>query len=279
MARPSPATQRVLATLNFFAEHPGSAFSLTDLIQALRMNRATCHALLAELVEGGYLYRNNDKQYVLGPAVARIGRAAEAQLSPLQIALPEMRVLADRHDAICSAVFRERDDVVIRERVASGSHLGDLPPRGTRLPLRPPFGASFLAWADPEAGEAWLNGLCPPPSPSERQRTRDGMLFAREQGFQYATRSTPEAAVETSADWLFIEDPAARPVQIGIELVADKSYRLASMSSPVLDRKSRVAFVLSLTGFTNLYTGAEIRSIGSDLHAACLRITSVVTEL
>jgi DNA-binding IclR family transcriptional regulator len=168
VARPSPGTQRVIALLNFYADHPGQAFSLTDLIRALKINRATCHSLLAALVDAGYLYRTNDKRYLLGPAMARFTRLASLHLSPLQIALPEMRALADQHDTVCLAVFRERGDVIARERASSVSHLDWSMPRGTRWPLRPPFGAIFLAWSSATEADEWLDGLSPSPSEAER---------------------------------------------------------------------------------------------------------------
>eukprot|EP00456_Euglypha_rotunda_P003034 TRINITY_DN105420_c0_g2_i1.p2 TRINITY_DN105420_c0_g2~~TRINITY_DN105420_c0_g2_i1.p2 ORF type:complete len:111 (-),score=19.28 TRINITY_DN105420_c0_g2_i1:10-342(-) len=57
MARSSPGVKRIVSILNFFADHPEQAFTLTDLVRALKLSRATCHALLTGLVESGYLYR------------------------------------------------------------------------------------------------------------------------------------------------------------------------------------------------------------------------------
>ena len=70
MSRSSPGVRRVAAILNFIADHPGQAFALTDLVRALKLSRATCHALLTGLVDVGYLFRTSDKTYVLGPALA-----------------------------------------------------------------------------------------------------------------------------------------------------------------------------------------------------------------
>jgi len=273
MARPSPSAQRIIAILNFFADHPDNAFSLTDLIRALKINRATCHGLLGELVDANYLYRTADKLYVLGPAIVRLGRAAEAQISPLQVALPEMRALADQYDAVCTAVFRDRGDVVIRERAASGSHLGWSLERGARLPLRPPFGAVFLAWSQPDEAEAWLDQLDPAPSLAERQRTRDGMAFARANGFQFVVRTRQQEAPLQSSEWLFIGDPSERPIQIGTDLAPDQTYGLASMSSPVFDEIGRVVFVLSLSGLSGARSGAEIAAIAQNLRDSCSRVS------
>src|ERR1700733_6158905 len=168
MARSSPGVQRVAAILNFIVDHPGQAFTLTDLVRALKLSRATCHALLTGLVEVGYLYRASDKNYVLGPALASIGRVAAKHTSPLQVAQPEMRALADEFDTICAIFFRDRDDIVVRERAASVSHVGWSVPVGTRLKLRPPFGAIFYAWLPPAQAQDWLDSYVPAPTAEHR---------------------------------------------------------------------------------------------------------------
>jgi DNA-binding IclR family transcriptional regulator len=272
MARPSPGTQRVIALLNFYADHPGQAFSLTDLIRALKINRATCHSLVAALVDAGYLYRTNDKRYLLGPAMARFARLADLQLSPLQVALPEMRALSDSYDVVCLAVFRDRGDVIAREQTSSVSHLSLALARGTRWPLRPPFAAIFLAWSPPGEAKEWLDSLAPPPSDAERQRTFDGMAFAREHGFQFVVRSGAERGLEATGEWLFLRDPTERPIQPSTALDAAGRYRLTGLSAPVFDKEGRVAFVLSLSGFAGARSGAQVREIGEALRAACARI-------
>src|SRR3546814_14669821 len=109
MARTSPGVQRIVSILNFFADHPEQSFTLTDLVRALKLRRATCHALLPGLAEAGYLYRRHDKSSLLGPTLAEIGRIADPHSSPPQIAQPEMRALTDAFDAGCPAVLPDRD--------------------------------------------------------------------------------------------------------------------------------------------------------------------------
>ncbi len=274
MARPSPGTQRVISILNFLANSPGKAFSLTDLISGLRMNRSTCHSLTNELVNAGYLYRTRDKQYMLGPAAAQLGRAAHVLATPLEIALPEMNVLANKYDVICSAIFRDGRDVVVRERAVSASHLDWTANRELRWPLRPPFGAIFLAWSSNNDVGSWIDSLCPAPSMDEHQRTREGMVFAREHGFQFVVRRVSKEVNEESTEWLFLRDPTKRPLEIGTSLESGQTYQLTSMGAAVFEHQGKVAFVLSLTGFSRSCTGAEINEIGTELRSACDRITN-----
>ena len=258
--------------MNFFAEHPNRAYSLTDLINGLQMNRATCHGLVAELVRGNYLYRTHDRLYTLGPGAVRLGQLAEKRKSPLQAANPEMRSLADEYDVVCMAIFLDRRDVVVRDHASSISHVDWAPERGTRWPLRPPLAASFLAWMDRE--ENWLSSLSPPPSPSERRLTAKLIDFVREHGFQFVTRREPEGEQEPYTDqrWLFLADLAERPIQAATRLDRKQNYPMVSLSSPVFDGQDRVAFVLSLAGFKGLRKGSDVASIASRLRGSCQRI-------
>lgn len=135
MSQSSPCVRRLAAILNFIADHPGQAFGMTDLVRALKLSRSTCHALLTGLVDVGYLYRTGDKTYVLGPALAAVGRTAADHFSLLQVAEPEMRSIADDFDVVCGAYFLEGDIMHLRARTTSASHVGYPVPLGTRMPL------------------------------------------------------------------------------------------------------------------------------------------------
>lgn len=270
MARSSPGVRRVAAILNFLAEHPGQAFSLTDLVRALKLSRATCHALLTGLVEVGYLYRASDKSYVLGPALAAIGRTAAEHASPLQVAQPEMRALADEFQAICSAFFRDGHDVIVRDRAASVAHLGWSMPPGSRQRLNAPLSAIFLAWADPAEAEAWLDSATPTPTPAEKAAAHKRMAFAREHGFTVIVTGRHAGAARPAGP---SEDP---PRAVLTELNPDEDYALMSVAAPVFDTGARVAFVLGLTGFSRTARGAEIERIGRRLRESCDRVTAFV---
>ena len=178
MARSSPGVLRVAAILNFMAEHPGDAFALTDLVRALKLSRATCHALLTGLVEVGYLFRTGDKTYVLGPALAAIGRTAVEHFSPMQVAKPEMRALADHFDVVCAAYFLDGDTLHLRDRAASASHVAYPVPLGTRMKLRSAQVAAFFSWT-PGTAETWLENAAPRPAPERIALMFEAMTFAR----------------------------------------------------------------------------------------------------
>lgn len=274
MARSSPGVRRMIAILDFFADHPDQSFTLTDLVRALRLSRATCHALLAGLVESGYLYRTHDKSYVIGPRLVAIGRIANEHFSPLQVAQPEMRALADEYGAICSAFFRDKDEIVVRSRAASISQLGFSIPQGARMQLRPPFAAVYYAWSPLTEAQAWLDRLDPPPTSTQREQMMKGMTFARQHGFLFGVRNLGVPTHEDSPEQLFRGGRAEFPVTLEHEIDPKRQYQLAFVYAPIFDARQQVAFTLGLMGFTEVFAGSAVQAMGRALREACDRITT-----
>ena len=269
---------RVAAILNFIAEHPGQAFALTDLVRALKLSRATCHALLTGLVDVGYLYRTSDKTYVLGPALAAIGRTAAQHFSPLQVAQPEMREIADAFDVVCAAYFLEGDTMHLRDRAASASHVGYPVPLGTRMRLRSGQAGIFFAWAPREA-EAWLERASPRPTDERIEQMYRSMDFARENGFIVLMRK-PGFTMTGAMQEQFAPpaDTDELPVMPETELQGDVLYPVAAMMAPVFESRDKVGFALVMAGFHAPMTGAQIMDAGARLAGACGRISSFLTD-
>jgi DNA-binding IclR family transcriptional regulator len=271
MTRSSPGVRRVAAILNFMASHPGQAFALSDIVRALKLSRATCHALLTGLVEVGYLYRATDKTYVLGPSLAAIGRAAAEHSSPLQVAQPEMRQLADAFDVVCGAYFLEGDTLHLRDRAASLSHVGYPVPLGTRMPLRSAQATAFFAH-NPGEAEAWLKRTNAVPSPERRELMHKGMEFVRQHGFLVLVRKPgSEASGAMSAEGMGV-DTDDLPVLPITAIEPAQIYPVAALMAPVLDSAGRAGFCLLMAGFNSALPGTQILEAGARLQAACGRI-------
>jgi DNA-binding IclR family transcriptional regulator len=281
MPRSSPGVRRIVAILNFFAEHPHESFTLSDLVRALKLSRATCHGLLTGLVEAGYLYRTSDRGYLLGPALVAIGEVAKAHYSPLKAAQPEMRRLADEYDIVCSASFREGREVVVRERASAVSHLGYSVPRGWRAPLLPQFAGAFFVWSAPDEVSGWLDDLNPAASASQRTALATSIAMIRRYGFFCSQRNAGVArSVDAqSTEWLFQSTYEEAPLQPIFEINEDATYELSWVMAPVLDSSRHTAFVIGIQGFTGPFTGARILSIGQRVREACDRITSFIGQV
>jgi DNA-binding IclR family transcriptional regulator len=233
---------------------------------------------LAGLVESGYLYRTNEKSYFIGPTLVAIGRVANEHFSPLQVAQPEMRALADEFDAICSVFYREGDAVVVRARAAAMSQLGWSVPQGTRMQLRAPFVGMWFAWA-PKAqaeAEAWLDSMEPSLKQEQRHAMLASMTFLRKHRFTVGIHNLRVPASPLSAPELFSVERSEYPVVTVARIEPDQSYPLASVLAPVFDAQRQVAFALGLMGFTGSLSGVQVEKMGQRLREACDRITSFI---
>jgi len=273
MARTSPGVQRMAGVLNFFAEHPGRPFTLTDLVEALDLSRATCHALLMGMLQVGYLHRTNDKSYILGPAFLNLARVAAENASPAQIVKPEIRILADELQTLCGVFYRDGDDVVLLERAASGPQVGWSPPPGARLKLRAPFSAIFFAWSPPGRAEAWLESARPPSTPQQRSAMLENMAFARHHGFLVSVHSTAWDVARLPVEDVFSREAADFPVAMLAELEPERDYHLASLTAPVFANDGDVAYAISLMGWSRVLRGEAVAQIGLRLRTSADRIT------
>lgn len=261
------------AVLDFFAEHPGRPFTLTDIVEALGLSRATCHALLMGMLQVGYLHRASDKSYLLGPAFLNLARVAAANASPAQIVKPEIRRLADELQTFCGVFHRSGDDVVLLERAAAGPQVGWSPPPGARLKLRAPFSAIYFAWSPPERAEAWLASARPPNTPEQAAAMRHSMAFVRAHGFLVSVHTAARDAAHVPPEELFSRDAADFPVSLAGELQSEGEYHLASVVAPVFDKAGAVAYAISLMGRSQVLRGDAVAELGLRLRATADRIT------
>ncbi|MET0239044.1 MAG: helix-turn-helix domain-containing protein [Sphingobium sp.] len=276
MSRSSPGVRRVVSILNFIADHPGQSFTLTDIVRALRLSRATCHSLLGGLVEAGYLFRSSDKSYVLGPALIAMGEVALSNFSPAQVARPEVRALADRYDAVCALCTLEDGDAVIVERAAALSHVGQATVRGARLPLLPQFAGIFFVRSSAADIAAWLDGRDPLPRPDQREALAQGVEFVRSHGFGVSTRTHAPPVTVSSPDRQASIDMLDSTMQPLFAIDPQAEYLPGYIQAPVYDSRRLVAFVVALSGFTTPIKGEEIRAIGEDLRETGERLSSFI---
>jgi DNA-binding IclR family transcriptional regulator len=230
------------------------------------------------LVEANYLYRTSAKTYVLGPALCKVASVAMEYMSPLQIAQPEMRALADELDVVCEAVFREQDELVIRARAEAGPQFNTGFPTGTRMLLWPPFAAIQMAWNPPAEVERWMAKLEPPCSNEQRDVMTRAMTFAREEGFNFGVRNESFPKSWDSPELLFRRSRSDFAVTLQTELDRDQDYELAFVSAPIFDGEKRLAFILGLHGFADRVTGSRVEQISRKLCAACDRITGFIAN-
>ncbi|HEX5946742.1 MAG TPA: helix-turn-helix domain-containing protein [Acidimicrobiales bacterium] len=262
MARPAPGADRSVAVLELLAEHPEERFTLSEVARRCSLNKATAHALLSALTERGVLLRHpEEKRYSLGPRLVAIGDAARRGYTAVDFVRPLLVELAGETGLWARAWRMSSAQVVSVAHAGMPRDLAGGQP--VRLPLSPPIGALFMAWADALTAEAWLARAG---SVEVVRPAFDALPAIRQQGF---------ALILDSPEWRALSVPAGRTGGGGAEggaavasdprvqramltavsrqslLVTEldetTSCRPAEIDAPVFDATGRVELAVSLT--------------------------------
>lgn len=277
MSRTSPSVGRMVSVLNFLAQHPGRSFTLTDFINGLQLNRSTCHAILTGLVDAGYLYRAQDKTFVMGPGLVAVGRVAIESFSPLQIARPEMEALAEKFDALCMMTEKDGHESVVLAQAAAESRRSFIVEQGTRRALPPPFVGVYFAGRTSQDPNGWIAGTEPAASPEQRERMLNAVEFIRRNGFNFAIRNPGFPLPYYAPELSHSRDPQqALLLQTAIDY--ERPYDVGFLQAPVYRANQEVAFTLALSGFSFPIRGSKVAELGQALRLACDRIGDYMRE-
>jgi DNA-binding IclR family transcriptional regulator len=288
VVRPALAATRAVAVLDFFAAHPGSAYSLSELSDCLGVNLASLLSVLQALEDGGQLTRHpKRKTYELGPAPVALGAAALRANPAVDLARTEIRRLAAHFDteALVSAVVGA--EIVIlaaegRPRLQSADVRV-----GQRIPLIPPIGQVFHAWAGPAEVDGWLSRLDPSARAVAGIHLPVALAAVRGRGYSVSLESpvrveigrTLERIADRPRDAPMLRDRLAEyTAALGgedyelLEIAAGSSYDITTVVAPVFDAQGRVTLAMTVNGTGNS-TGAEIVTLGESLGSAARTVT------
>ena len=261
MARRSPAVERSVAVLNHLAASPRQRFTLSELARDLELNKATAHALLATLVDVGYLVRHeDDKSYALGPALIALGNAALESYPAATLAQEPMDRLSSEFDLSCVASTAIAGEIVILASAGTSRPLGINVQPGLRLPLVPPLGTVFVAWSGSREIDRWLNRLGPTASDEDLERYRRALDVVRQRGFSVGLGGDEQQRmVESMQASGRRRDPVTPGEEYAlVELADDSPYTLNHIGAPVFGPDGRVALALFLIGFRGQIAADEV---------------------
>ncbi|EID79243.1 MULTISPECIES: IclR family transcriptional regulator [Rhodococcus] len=155
--RKSPPTERVVQILNLLADTPRERLTLTQVSAALDLNKPTCLGILTALTDAEFVTRDAAKSYGLGPALLRLGSAAESGLANLDLVRPFVTALHDRLGISCVLSAAHDGHIVILDRLGAAMAGDRRDLVGERLPLAPPLGLVNIAWEHDTVVDAWLS--------------------------------------------------------------------------------------------------------------------------
>lgn len=260
--RPAPSATRALTILDLLAGHPNEAFTLTDIARDTGINVASAHAILNAMVEAGYLVRHPaHKSYTLGPSVVAIGNAALDAHPVIAVARAELKRIADELDLECMVSVPFGDELVVVGRAGRPNPHRPLIRVGQRMPLVPPLGITYLAWAHPDDIEDWL-ARADSQTPDELERFRAALTAARALGYVVHLQG---------------EDLQPRPVEVvgnppRLDLGQGR-HPVTAVAAPAFDHDGAVTVVLNVDGFPEPLTTDEVAYHGERLRDLGLVIT------
>jgi DNA-binding IclR family transcriptional regulator len=288
MARTSPAVERAVALLNFLARHEDESFTLSELARRLDMSKSTGHTLLATLVQAGYVLRDAEGAYLLGPAIVPLGEAATAHHRVVAIARREMLALSEELDLECVLTTVVEGAIMVLGRCGPPKRtVFPAVPPPQRWPLLPPIGTIFVAWWDPVRIDRWLEDAGRALSEPVRQHYRGVLAEVRRRGFSVAAISADRRP--SLAGLMRASTPESEDLAPGLEAVVDRLrlfegynvrtldpatvYDVSTVSGAVFDRDGAVLLAVTVQDFARPLTGGEIERVGRRLLARTESIT------
>lgn len=283
MSRPALAATRAISVLNFLAAHPAEEFTLSDIAERLDINLASAHALLAVLVDAGYASRHPRlRTFTLGPSVVALGTAALERHPAIDLARDAARDLSADLDLEVAVTAVAGDDIVFLARAGSHRARGIAVHVGQRVPLVPPLGAVFMAWADEQRIGDWLATTPGPDVDLDAVLTgvrARGYSVALEldvrRGLGDALTHLADAPVDAglrgTIDDLVVE-LGQREYQIA-DLDAGRIYDVSMIAAPVFGADAQPVVALTLLGFEPGLSLAQVCAHGERLRDAALVIT------
>ena len=284
-ARSSPPTQRVVAILDFMAEHPHDRFGLSELARHVGLAKPTCLGIVTTLTESGYLVRDaRDKTYRLGPSLIALGHIAQESMRVSPAAREELRRLSGAFNTTAALAAVVDDRITLLELV--GPPGADVGVRvGQSYPFAPPVGLMFVLWDD-DALRDWLSRAPTIPLRTDTQRLDRVIAECRTAGYLverltpggrrlYALMAGMSSKLPDELRALLgelISDIGER-VYLRSEAEARQRHDISVISAPVYDHHRRQIMVVSLQ-IGRAMTDSEIARHAKGLTATADALTA-----
>jgi DNA-binding IclR family transcriptional regulator len=212
--------------------------SLSELVEATGLTRATAHRLAVALEAHG-LVRRDDGRFTLGLRLIGLGHAAAEAVPGWLDARPALEWLRTQTGESVQLFVRDGDERVCVESLDAAHELRTIVPVGARLPLDRGSAGRVL-----RAG-----GNTPGNTPGDTADRRSGRA-GRQPG------------------------PGASSAEAWVESVGERQAGVASVSAPVADPAGRVVAAVSVSGPIDRTTRAPGRRYGPAVVEAAARISA-----
>lgn len=203
----------------------------------------------------------------------------------------ELEQIARETQAECSALSPAGNDLV----VVAAAVPPTLPARarlGSRVPLIPPLGELYAAFADANDREAWVRGAAPSVDNPMHDEYKRRLALTYRRGWSMSQSSTVDdndlhdALREytdgnlTPARLLRIQDviKTASDYYTPVDLAEEATYDLGTIVVPVLDGAGHAQLILRLSQLPHTATGSQIGGWIEALQASAARISQILEK-
>jgi DNA-binding IclR family transcriptional regulator len=280
MARSTPAVRYAAEMLEFLADDPRSEYTLSEIARAIGHNKASCSGILHTMEQSGLVTRHPiRKRYSVGPALIRLGAAANERFRVIGVASAEVTKLAKELGVEWNISAPIGGFIV--ELAASYRRVPFFGLEvGQKVPFAAPVGAVYIAWSSDEEIEEWIQRAeSGPPDDARRERHRQSAQAIRIRGYSIGVQSDVYAkildAVSSTTGDLEGDDGSEQVLGILrdtssddyslIDLRARADHHVVFIAAPVFDAARRVIGALNLVGFGAPLSGDDIDAIGQRL--------------
>jgi DNA-binding IclR family transcriptional regulator len=295
MTRGSPSVDRVVTILTLLASAPERGFTLADIVRLTELSKATCHAVLASLVETRWLLRHpNGPSYRLGPGLIAMGESARHGFPELPYAQDVMRELGTEFGLECLASAVVGSEIVILGKSGAAVPLSVTAAIGQRVPLVPPLATVFFAWSDEAAVAAAFGSWIGEPGAGHRVPSaltdtyRRALTAVRQRGYAIGLENALRERLGrtlvsqlargqlTAPEGAELVAALAKEDYQLIDLAATERYWLSHVAAPIFNASGRVSLALTLVGFAAPLEADEVHRLGQRLRRAADSVTEAV---
>ncbi|WP_432825613.1 IclR family transcriptional regulator [Dactylosporangium sp. CA-092794] len=282
MPTPVPAIDRAMQVLDLLAERPTEPMTLSDIARATGIHKATCASVLNTMTAHGLVHRDAARRYTVGSRLPGLGHAYARRFQPFVIGRPDVIDLVAETGLSCAVIVRDGDEVVVLDMLGNSRPAHLYMRIGSRVPLAPPVGTIFKAWAPARELDEWVDRMCTEFG-GDRTAYTSSIAALRARGYslggEHDVHLELEAALRRVA-----KDPADNHVLDVALLVAnkirnyttggiDEDEPLNSVIGPVFNADSQVVMTLNLYGELGSARLQDLPRLVPPLLATANRIT------
>jgi len=242
------AVQRAVTLLERFSDERPS-WNVTDLAEAVNLNRTTTYRLLTALASADLVTRDADSDsYRLGSNLIALGGRAQRANRLRPLAQPELAQLVETTGETATLEILVEREMLIIEEVTSDRLLSGSQSIGTRWPVyATSTGLALLAnLPDEQVNELLAGSLAAitPKTETDAGRIRQKLAQARQQGYAVLAEALELGYVAIAAPILNHEGHPVAALSIGGPLVRLTTARIEELGHLLREAVGRVSYQL-----------------------------------